>query len=250
MTPDPELITVGGFLRPARSWVLPLRDDLATEPLLELDLVFERLARHEHVMIRSITRPISPRVRRQGWAVVESLRRGQVSGGHGPLRALGRGVGECLREMLTFGLTGQSYRPGARDVTRERLAEAGAAEAKVRGHLVVLEIHLLVRAADRRRARDRLRLAASVFDRCAGPFNWLKLQRPWRRRAYAHAVTAGRSWRGASFIASAEEAAALTGRPHSDLAGLHGRRVWTRRSARRGRVTHDAALFLGQTPDA
>ena len=56
-------------------------------------------------------------------------------------------------------------------------------------------------------------------------------------------------WPGATFTASAEEAALLTGRPRREFDGLRTRRVWTRRRARAGRVPHDADLFLGQAPD-
>ncbi len=249
MTPAREFLATGGYLHPVRSWVLPLRDDPATEPPLELDLVFDGLARDERVMIRSLATPISPRIRRRGWAAVEALRAGRSAGANSLPRNLRGSVGDALREFVSFGLTGQSYIPSSRGVTRERLAEAGAAETKVRGHLVVLQVHVLVRAPDRRRARQRLTRAAAVFDRCAGPFNWLKLRRPWRRRMYIRTIEAARAWRGASFIASAAEAAALTGRPLGDLTGLAGPRVWTRRRARRGRVSHDPALFLGQAPD-
>ena len=157
MTPAREFLTTGGYLHPVRSWVLPLRDDPATEPPLELDLVFDGLARDERVMIRSLATPISPRIRRRGWAAVEALRAGRSSGRQQPAaESSGGSVGDALREFVTFGLTGQSYIPSSRGVTRERLAEAGAAETKVRGHLVVLQVHVLVRAPDRRCARQRL----------------------------------------------------------------------------------------------
>ncbi|MDE0002954.1 MAG: hypothetical protein OXQ29_09695 [Rhodospirillaceae bacterium] len=241
--------TTGGYLRPMRSWALPLRDDLATSPPLDLDLAFDGLTRDEGVMIRGIASPITPRVRRRGWTVVEALRAGRTAGDSSLQRSLGRSVRDALREVLAFGLTGQSYSPSPRGLTRERLAEAGAAESKLKEHLVVLEVHIIVRAPNRRRARERLALVTAVFDRCAGPFNWLTLRRPWRQRAYARAIEVGRSWRGAAFVASATEAAALTGRPLDDLVGLARRRLWTRLSARRGRVTHNDALFLGQSLD-
>ncbi len=245
MTPGRDSFTTGGYLRPARSWALPLWDDPVTGPPPDLDSVFAGLARDEQVLIRSIAKPIGPKVRRTGWAIVEALRTGRDTGGSGLLRSLVAG----LREMLAFALAGQSYRSRAPHVSRERLAEASAAEAKVRGQLLVLEIHLLVRARNRRRARQRLRQSAAVFTQGAGPFNRLKLRRPMRRGSYIQTIRACRPWRGAGFVASAAEAAALTGRSLSDLTGLAERCIWTRRNARRGRITRDEALFLGQAPD-
>lgn len=241
--------TIGGYLRPTRLWVLPLREAAAGEISLDLDEVFHDLAPRERVAIRSIASPIDPWARQRGWGAVEALRAGHGSGGRSLPRRLGRNLGEGLRDVLSFALAGQSYQPRSPRVTRERLAEAGAAEAKLRGSLVVLEVHVLVRASDRRRARARLRVVAAVFDRWAGPFNWLEVRRPWRRRTYIRSVEAARGWRGAGFIASAAEAAALTGRPVGDLTGLTERRIWTRHKARRGRVSHDAPLFLGHEPD-
>lgn len=248
MTPGHESFATGGYLRPARSWALPLWNDPASAPP-DLDLVFAGLARDETVLIRSIARPTSPNVRDGGWAIVHALRAGRAPGGCDLLPSLGRSLGEGLREVLAFALAGQSYRPRSPEVTRERLAEAGAAEAKVRGPLVVLEVHLLVRARDRRRARTRLNKSAAVFNHGAGPFNRLKLRRPMRRASYLRAIRAARPWPGAGFVASASEAAVLTGRPLGEFTSLVEQRTWTRRSARRGRVTHDPALFLGQAPD-
>ncbi len=247
--PGRDAFTTGGYLRPARAWALPLRDDPATGPPLDLDSVFAGLAHDEKVLIRSIARPISPRVRSNGWAVVEALRAGRATGGRGLAESLGRSLGEALRDMLAFALAGQSHHPRSHRVSRERLAEAGAAEAKVRGQLVVLEVHLLVRARNRRRACRRLRQSAAVFNRGAGPFNRLVLRRPIRRGSFVRTVRAARLWTGAGFVASAAEAAALTGRPLSEFAGIAEQRIWTRHSARRGRVTRDVALFLGQAPD-
>lgn len=249
MTPGRDSFTAGGYLRPARSWALPLWDDPVTGPPPDLDSVFAGLARDEKVLIRSIAGPISPKVRRTGWAIVEALRAGRDTGERGLSRSLGRSVVAGLREMLAFALAGQSFRARAPHVTRERLAEASAAEAKVRGQLVVLEIHLLVLARNRRRARQRLRQSAAVFAHGAGPFNRLELRRPMRRGSYIQTIRACRPWRGAGFVASTAEAAALTGRPLSDLTGLAERCIWTRRNARRGRITRDSALFLGQAPD-
>ncbi len=151
--------------------------------------------------------------------------------------------------MLSFALSGEKYEPQARGATREQLAAAGVTEAKVRGHLVDLEVHLLVRGPDKRSARDRLKVVRAVFEDCAGPFNRLVARRPLRRRAHVRTVAARQSWPGARFTASVEEAVALTGRPRGDLVGLRGRRVWTRQTPRRGRVPIDTDLFVGQPPD-
>ncbi len=240
---------LGAYLRPARPWVLPLGQDLADSPPLELDLAFDDLAPDEQVEIRSIAVPVSVRTRRRAWGSVEALRAGRQPMDGGLTRDLVHGVTEALREMLAFGLTGQAHASRPRGVTRESTAAAGVAEAKARSRLVDLQLQILVRAPDKRRARDRLAVAVAAFDPLAGPFNWLVMRRPWRRRAFARVFDREQPWPGATFTASAEEAALLTGRPRREFDGLRTRRVWTRRRARAGRVPHDADLFLGQAPD-
>ena len=247
MTTEHSSFVLGAYLRPKGSWVLPLWDDPEASPLL--DLAFHGRGPDESVLIRTIASPIGERTRKWGWAAVDSLRAGRWPGQGRVLRDLGRGVGEALREMLSFALSGQNYEPQTRGATREQLAAAAATEAKVRGHLIDLEVHLLVRAPDKRSARTRLKAVQGVFEDCVGPFNQLVARRPWRRRAYVRAVAERQSWPGARFTVSVEEAVALTGRPRGDLVGLRGRRVWTRQSPRRGRVPIDTDLFVGQPPD-
>ena len=232
---------VGAYLRLARPWVLPLDHELADSPPLELDLAFDDLAPDAQVEIRSIAvpdqRPHAP------------ARAGRQPMDGGLTRDLVHGVTEALREMLAFGLTGQAHTPRARGATRESTAAAGVAEAKARSRLIDLQLQILVRARDKRRARARLAVAVAAFDPLAGPFNWLVMRRPWRRRAFARVFDREQPWPGATFTASTEEAALLTGRPRREFDGLRTRRVWTRRRARAGRVPHDADLFLGQAPD-
>ena len=247
MTTEHRSFALGAYFRPKESWVLPLWDDLEASPLL--DLAFHGRGPDESVLIRTIASPIGERTRKWGWAAVDSLRAGRWPGQGRVPRDLGRGIGEALREMLSFALSGQNNEPQTRGATREQLAAATAAEAKVRGHLIDLEVQLLVRGPDKRSARARLKAVRRVFEDCAGPFNRLVARRPWRRRAYVRTVAEQRSWPGARFTASVEEAVVLTGRPRGDLVGLHKRRVWTRNSPRRGQVPVDTDLFVGQPPD-
>ena len=156
---DPYVL--GAYLRPQRSWVLPLWDDLEGAP--PLDLAFHGLGPNELVVIRTIASPIKDGTHQWGWAAVQSLRAGRWPGQGEVLRDLGRGAGGALREMLSFLLSGQSHTPTERGATREQLAGAGAAEAKVRGHLIDLEVHIFAGALDKRRARARLKLIRAVF---------------------------------------------------------------------------------------
>ena len=247
MTTEHSSFVLGAYVRPKRSWTLPLWDDLEASPLL--DVAFHGLAPDALVVIRTIASPIGERTRQWGWAAVDSLRAGRWPGQGRFLRDLGRGIGEALREMLSFALSGDSQTPEARGATREQLAAATAAEAKVRGHLIDLEVHILVRGPDKRSAGDRLKVVLAVFEDCVGPFNQLVARRPRRRRAYVRTVAEQQAWPGARFTASVDEAVVLTGRPRGDLVGLHKRRVWTRNSPRRGQVPVDTDLFVGQTPD-
>ena len=249
MTSDKGPYPLGAYLRPALHWVLPLRDDLADSPALGLDRVFDGLAPDEQVAIRSIAEPASSRRRRQAWTAVEELSAGRQPHDRGLPRDMVRGVGEALREMLAFGMTGQAYEPRARGVTRQQAAAASAADAKARSRLIDLQLQILVRARDKARARARLAAALAAFELCAGPFNWLVMRKPWRRRMFAREFEREQPWPSATFSVSAEEAIALTGRPRRDFDGLNTRRVWTRVRARTGWVPRDEDLFLGQTPD-
>ena len=151
MTTEHRSFVLGAYLRPKRSWVLPLWDDPEASPLL--DLAFHGLGPDELVLIRTIASPIGERTRKWGWSAVDSLRAGRWPGQGRVLRDLGRGIGEALREMLSFALSGQNYEPQTRGATREQLAAATAAEAKVRGHLIDLEVQILVRGPDKRSGR-------------------------------------------------------------------------------------------------
>lgn len=246
MTTSEDRYVVGAYLRPKRSWVLPLWHDLEGAP--PLDLAFHGLGPDELVVIRTVASPIKDGTHKWGWAAVQALRAGRWPGQDQVLRDLSRFAGGALREMLAFLLSGDSHTPTERGATREQLAGAGAAEAKVRDRLIDLEVHIVVGAPDRRRAHARLKLVRAVFEDCAGPFNRLVARRPWRRRAHLRAVAEQQAWPGARFTASVEEAVALTGRPRGDLVGFRGRRVWTRDGPRRGQVPVDTDLFVGQTP--
>ena len=234
------------YLRPKRSWVLPLWDDPEAGP--PVDLAFHGLQPDELVMIRTIASRTSDRTIRWGWTAIQSLRAGRWPGQGGILQDLGRGLGGALREMLAFLVSGDTHTPSERGATREQLAGSGVAEAKVRGPLIDLEVHILVWGPDKRSVRDRFEVVRDLFEDCAGPFNRLVVRRPWRRQAHIRTVAAQQSWPGARFTASLEEALALSGRSRRDLVGFHGRRVWTRQSPRRGLVPIDRDLFVGQPP--
>lgn len=92
----------------------------------DLDSVFAGLAHDEEVLVCSIARPIGPKVRRSGWAIVEGLRTGRVSGRRGLSQSLGQGLIVGLREMFAFVHVGRSFRASAPHVTRERSAEASS----------------------------------------------------------------------------------------------------------------------------
>ncbi len=239
--------TIRAYLAPERHWALPLRTDFVQDPAALLDRGFAHQTADERVAVRFLVARAGDRQVREALHRAEQLRAGQRLSGGGLGRTLLREIGGALREMLAFGLTGQTYTPTPRGPTRELQLQAQAAEAKAHSPLLTMQIQLWVQALSRAEAEDRFDLLLACFEPTRGAFNRLVPHRPWRKRRFDRCFADQGWWPGASFVVSLAEAHALTGRSLVELETFVGTQVWTRWGGRYGDVPYDRGLRLGRT---
>ena len=236
--------TIRAYLAPARHWALPLRHDFIQDPQALLDRGLCGQSDDELVAVRFILEPARRRAVREALAVAQGLTAGQPPSERRLGRMILRQTHDALREMLTFGLTGQSYEPRPHGATRELLMQARMAEAKAQSPLLEMQIQIRLQAWTKDCVRSRYGRLLACFEQYRSAFNHLRPRRPWRRREFDRRFADERSWPGASFVVSAAEAHALTGRPLHELDMPSGRQVRTRRSERYGAAPHDGGLRL------
>ncbi|MCY3958707.1 MAG: type IV secretion system DNA-binding domain-containing protein [Chloroflexi bacterium] len=241
----PQAHTIRAYLAPKQHWALPLRTDFVQDPAALLDRGFADRAADEHIAVRFLVARAQDRQQREAVFRVEQLRAGQRLSGGGIGRTALREVGSGLREMLAFGLTGQTYTPTPHGPTRESQVQAQAAERKAHGPLLTMQIHVRIQAPTQERAEARFARLLGCFEPTAGVFNRLKPHRPRRRRRFDRTWAAQAWWPGASFVVSHDEVHALTGRPALELETFTGPQVWTRTDGHYGDVPHDRGLWLG-----
>ena len=127
---------------------------------------------------------------------------------------------------------------------------AAAVEEKARDRLLTMQIHCWIQAPTRTLAEGRMMWLLQGFDACASWRNWLRTHEPWRWRRLDHCFAEERSWPGATFVVSLEEACALTGLPRLALATLSERQVWTRWSGGDGEAPDTTGPHSGEGPEA
>ena len=208
--------TLRAYLKPAQCWALPFDHARVQDPHGPLDQGFADLAADERLAIRFIIEPAEAATVRDLRAQAERLWAEQHAPPDGP-GALIRHIGGNL-------WWGVRQRSSLRRLRRH----APAVEQKARSRLLTMQIHLRVQAPTRTRAEVRTLQLLKGFDACASWRNWLREHQPWRRRRFDRCFAAERSWPGARFVVSLDEAYALTGLPLLALATLHERQVWTR----------------------
>ncbi len=128
--------------------------------------------------------------------------------------------------------------------------DASAVEEKARARLLTLQIQCRVQAPTRDLAEGRMGWLLQGFHACASWRNWLQTHEPWRRRRFDRCFAEERSWPGATFLVSHEEAYALTGLPLLALATLNERQVWTRWSGGDGETPHATGPQSSKGPEA
>ena len=212
--PRPQ--TLRAFLTPERCWELPLDHAGVKDPHALLDEGFADPTPYERMAVCFIIEPADESTVREARAVADRLRAEQ----YGRPDELGAALRLAGGNLLWAVRRRASLR-------RLRFHEA-AVERKARSQLLTMEIHLRVQALTRCGAELRMARLLEGFEAYASWGNRLRARRPWRGRRFDRCFAEERSWPGARFVVSLEEAYALTGLPLLALATLRERQVWTR----------------------
>jgi len=230
--------TIRAFLKPAHSWALPFDHARVQGPHAPLDPGFADFMADERLAVRFIIEPANAATGRAFCAQAERL----WAERHAPPDTLGGRI-RHLASSLWWGVRQRT------SLSRMRL-DAPAVEEKARARLLSLQIHCRVQAATRDLAEGRMGWLLRGFDACASWRNWLQTHEPWRRRRFDRCFAGERSWPGATFLVSHEEAYALTGLPLLALAELNERQVWTRWSGGDGEAPYATGPQSSKGPEA
>lgn len=210
------LQTLRANLTPERSGVLPLDHTAVQDPRALLDDGFADPNADERMAVRFIIEPANEATVREARAVADRLRAEQY-GRPDELGVAIRLAGGNLRWAVR-----------RRASLRRLRFHAPAVQQKARSQLLTMEIHLRVQALAPVWARARMVQLLEGFEAYASWGNRLRAHRPWRGRRFDRCFAEERSWPGARFVVSLEEAYALTDLPLLALATLRERQVWTR----------------------
>ena len=232
------LQTIRAYLKPAQCWALPFEHARVQRPHAPLDQGFANLTADERLAVRFIIEPADAATVRDFRAQAERLWAERHAPPDGP-GALIRHIGGNL-------WWGVRLRSSLRRLRRH----APAVEQKARARLLTMQIHLRVQAPTRAGAEVRTLWLLKDFDAGASSRNWLREHEPWRRRRFDRCFAEERSWPGAKFVVSLDEAYALTRLPLLALATLSERQVWTRWSGGDGEAPHASGPPLGESRDA
>ena len=207
------------YLVPREHWALPLRDAFEHDPQDVLDQAFVGQPPGEHTAVMFVIEPVKHGTHEAAWRVADGLRAGIRPSAQSLSRQLVRGTLGNARYMLASIMGAeQAYTTAQRRTTPHMLEGARAVIAKARSPLLRIQILIRVVAPTKAQAKAQLAFTATTFSQYTGPFNRLVAHRPWRQRKFDRVFQQQGSWPGASFVVSAAEAAALTGRPTRDLA--------------------------------
>ncbi len=230
--------TIRAYLRPARHWAFPLRcpdlqypHRLFTEPV-------DDTGDDVYVAMRIILAPAEAGIVREARALAAILQAERRHSPSGP-RAGIRPVAGRLRWAV-----------GRRPPLRQLRLHAPVVEAKARGHLLAMQIQLRLQAPTRAQAERGMARLVATFEAYTNWPNRLRAYRPRRGRRFDRVFSQARAWPGATFVASPEEAHAITSLPLPVLATLDERQVWTHWSDGRGTTIAASGPSAGGAPDA
>ena len=235
---DAGLHTIRAYLKPAHGSALPFDHGRVQDPHAPLDQGFADLTADERLAVRFIMEPADAATVHDFRAQADRL----WAERHAPPDTLGGRI-RHLGSSLWWGVRQRS------SLSLLRL-DAVAVEEKARAPLLTLQIHCWVQAATRDLAECRMGWLRQGFDACASWRNWLRPHAPRRRRRFDRCFDEERSWPGAKFMVSLDEACALTGLPRLVLATLSERQVWTRWSGGDGEAPYATVPHSGEGPDA
>lgn len=235
--PD-EPHTIRAYLKPARHWAFPLHcpdvqhpHRVFTQPVADAgDAVF--------VAMRFILKPAEAGIVREARSLAARLQAERRSP-----PSVRRAVILELAESLRWTV-------GRRPPLRQLRLHAPAVEAKARGHLLTMQIQLRLQAPTRAQAERAMARLVAIFEAYTSWPNRLRAHRPRRGRQFDRAFAYSRAWPGATFVASPEEAQAVTSLPLPVLATLDERQVWTHWSDGCGTTIDASGPYPGGGPDA
>ena len=230
--------TIRAYLRPARHWAFPLHcpdlqypHRLFTEPV-------DDTGDDVYVAMRFILGPAEAGIVREARALATILQAERRHSPSGP-RAGIRPVAGRLR-----------WTTGRRPHLRQLRLHAPAVATKARGHLLAMQIQLRLQAPTRAQAERGMARLVATFEAYTTWPNRLRAHRPRRGRRFDRVFSQARAWPGATFVASPEEAHAVTSLPLPVLATLDERQVWTHWSDGRGTTIAASGPHPEGGPDA
>lgn len=230
--------TIRAYLRPVRHWAFPLHCPVIQHPHRLLSQPVDDTGDDVYVAMRFILAPADAGIVREARAlaaILQAERRYSPSRTRAGMRQL---VG-CLRWAV-----------GRRPPLRQLRLHAPSVETKARSHLLAMQIQLQLQAPTRAQAERGMARLVATFEVYTNWPNRLRAHRPRRGRRFDRVFSQARAWPGATFVASPEEAHAVTSLPLPVLATLDERQVWTHWSDGRGTTSAASGPYAGGAPGA
>lgn len=230
--------TIRAYLRPVRHWAYSLHCPDIQLPHRVFSEPVDDTGDDVYVAMRFILAPADAGIVREARTLAAILQAERRQSPSGP-RAGIRPVAGRLRWAV-----------GRRPPLRQLRLHAPAMETKARGHLLAMQIQLRLQAPTRAQAERGMARLVATFEAYTSWPNRLRAHRPRRGRRFDRVFSQARAWPGATFVASAEEAHAITSLPLPVLASLDERQVWTHWSDGRGTTIAASGPYAGRAPDA
>ena len=229
--------TIRAYLRPARHWAFPMHGPNIQHPHRLFSEPVADAVDDVCVATRFILGLAEAGIVREASALAARLRAERRRSLSGPRTGI-RQVADRLRWTI-----------GRRPPLRQRRMHAPAVEAKAHGHLLTMQIQVRLQAPTRVQAeRGMARLVASFGAYTTWP-NRLRAHRLRRGRRFDRFFSQARAWPGATFVASPEEAHAVTSLPLLALVTLDERQLWTHWRDGRGTTIHASGPHPEGGPD-
>ena len=218
--------TIRAYVAPERHWVLPLHCPIIQRPHELFNQAVADAVDDVCVAMRFIIEPTDAEIVREARALAGRLQAERLTSPGGPLAVTCRMAG------------GLRWAVRRRSCLRRLRMHAPAVEQKARTHLLTMQIQLRLQAPTRAQAECGMARLVATFAAFTSWHNRFRAYRPRRGRRFDRYFNQARAWPGATFVASHEEAHAVTGLPLLALATLDERQVWTRWSLGSGETIY------------